>query len=90
MKKGKTAKLKFRLTEPTNLSPSANVVLKVKSAKGGNTVKTITIPGAPMNSNQTYSFKVTFKKGAYKWYVYATDLAGNTQANVDKASFTVK
>jgi len=51
---------------------------------------TKTLNGVPMNARQTYSFKVTFKKGSYKWYVYATDLAGNTQANIAKASFTVK
>ena len=90
VKRGKTAKLKYRITEPTNLSPSARVVLKIKSARGGNTVKTITIRGATMNAAKSYSFKVTLRKGSYKWYVYATDLAGNTQANVDSAKFTVK
>ena len=90
VKRNKTAKLKFRITEPTNLSPSAKVVLKIKAVKGGNTVKTITIDNATMNATQTSSFKVTLKKGSYRWYVYATDLAGNTQANVDKAKFTVK
>ena len=90
VKRNKTAKLKFRISEPAGHSPSAQVVLKIKAAKGGNTVKTKTLNGVPMNAQQTYSFKVTFKKGSYKWYVYATDLAGNTQANVDKAKFTVK
>jgi len=90
VKKGKTAKLKFRITEPAGLSPNSKVVLKIKAVKGGNTVKTITIDNATVNATQTSSFKVTFKKGNYRWYVYATDLAGNTQANVDTASFTVK
>ena len=90
VKRNKTAKLKFRITEPTNLSPTAQVVLKVKAVKGGRTVKTKTIPDATMNSVRMYSFKVTLKKGSYKWYVYATDLAGNTQANVANAKFTVK
>ena len=90
VKKGKTATLKFRISEPADLSPSAKVVLKVKAKKGGRTPMTKTLNGVPMNAPQTYSFKVTFKKGSYKWYVYATDLAGNTQANIDKASFTVK
>jgi hypothetical protein len=90
VKRNKTARLKFRITEPAGLSPSAKVVLKVKTVRGNKTVKTKTIRGVPVNSTQSYSFKVTFKKGAYKWYIYATDLAGNTQANVDKASFTVK
>jgi hypothetical protein len=90
VKKGKTATLKFRISEPADLSPSAKVVLKVKANKGGRTPMTKTLNGVPMNARQTYSFKVTFKKGSYKWYVYATDLAGNTQANIAKASFTVK
>ena len=90
VKRTKTATLKFRITEPTNLSPTADVVIKIKAARGGNTVKTITVPGATVNATQRVSVKATFKKGSYKWYVYATDLAGNTQANVDKASFTVK
>ena len=90
VKRKKTAKLKYRITEPAGLSPSARVVLKIKSTRGGNTVKTITIANTGVNATQSKSFRVTFKKGSYRWYVYATDLAGNTQANVDKATFTVK
>jgi len=90
VKRNKTAKLKFLIGEPVGLSPSAKVVIKIKAAKGGATVKTITINDVPMNAMQTSSFKVTLKKGSYAWYVYATDLAGNTQANVDRAKFTVK
>ena len=90
VKKGKSAKLKYRIAEPTNLSPTAQVVLKVVAARSGRTVKTLAINAAPMNATQSTSFKVTFKKGAYRWYVYATDLAGNPQANVDSARFTVK
>jgi hypothetical protein len=90
VKRNKTAALKFRISEPADLSPSANVVLQVRAVKGGKIVKTKNLSGVPMNAQQTYSFTVTFKKGSYRWYVYATDLAGNTQANVDKASFTVK
>ena len=90
VKRGKTASLRYRVSEPTNLSPSAKVVLKVMTAKGGRTVKTVTVSSATMNVTHSATFKVTFRKGAYRWYVYATDLAGNPQANVDKAKFTVK
>lgn len=90
VKRKQTAKLKFRVSEPAGHSPSAQVVLVVKPVKGGKAVKTITLGDVPMNVTQTSSFKVTFKTGSYKWYVYATDLAGNTQANVDAAKFTVK
>jgi hypothetical protein len=90
VKKGKTAKLKFRIGEPTNLSPSAKVVLKVKAVKSRKVVKSKTLTGVAMNVLQTHRFKVTFKKGAYRWYVYATDLAGNPQANVDSSTLRVR
>jgi hypothetical protein len=90
VKRGRTATLKFRISEPTDLSPSAKVVLKVKTAKTSRTVMTKTLNGVPMNVQQAYSFRATFKKGSYKWYVYAVDLAGNVQSKVASRSFTVK
>jgi hypothetical protein len=89
VKRRKTANLKFRVSEPANLSPSAKVVIKVKR-RNGTTAKTITIAAAPMNAQQTASFKCTLAKGTYKWYVYATDLARNTQDNVAQATLKVK
>ena len=89
VKKGKTAKLKYRITEPAGLSPSAKVVIKIKRSDGS-TAKTTTINSAPTNVQQSYSFTCNLAKGSYKWYVYATDLAGNTQDNVAKASLKVK
>jgi hypothetical protein len=90
VKKGKTAALKFRISEPAGLSPSAEVTLKIKAVKGGRTVKTIKISDTTVNARQSYSFAVKLRRGAYEWYVYATDLAGNPQANIDTAAFTVK
>jgi hypothetical protein len=58
--------------------------------KGGTVVKTKGLRSVPMSTTETYSFRVTLDKGAYRWSVSATDLAGNTQADVDTASFTVK
>ncbi|MCX6362972.1 MAG: IPT/TIG domain-containing protein [Actinobacteria bacterium] len=89
VKKGKTAKLKYKIAEPADLSPTANVVIKIKRSNG-TTAKTITIDSAPMNVERIYSFRCNLAKGSYKWYVYATDLAGNTQDNVAKASLKVK
>ena len=89
VKKGNTARLKYRVTEPAGLSPSAKVVIKIKRGNG-TTAKTITIRSAPTNSKRTCSFRCNLAKGTYKWYVYATDLAGNTQDNVARATLTVK
>ena len=35
-------------------------------------------------------FRCTLAKGAYKYYVYAIDVAGNTQAKVGSAKLTVR
>ena len=89
VKKGNTARLKYRVTEPAGLSPSAKVVILI-NRRNGTTAKTITIDSAPTNSQRTYSFRCNLARGSYKWYVYATDLAGNAQDNVAKATLTVK
>ncbi len=89
VKRGNTARLKYRITEPAGLSPSAKVVIKIRRGNG-TTAKTITINSAPTNARRTYSFRCNLAKGSYKWYVYATDLAGNTQDNVARATLTVK
>jgi hypothetical protein len=89
VKKGKTAKLKYRIEEPAGLSPTADVVIKIKRGNGS-TAKTLKENDAPVNSTRTESFKCNLGKGTYTWYVYATDLAGNKQENVAKAKLTVK
>ena len=88
--RGKTAMLKFRVSEPSNLSPTAKVVLKAKAARGNRAATIGTLKSVPMNAKQAYSFKCTLAPGTYRWYVYATDLAGNTQRNVANAMLTVK
>ncbi len=89
VKKGNTAKLKYRVTEPSGLSPTADVVIKVNDSKD-KTVKTVTVGGAKVNADLAATFTCNLKKGTYKWYVYATDLAGNTQENIAHAKLTVK
>ena len=84
-----TARLKLRITEPANLSPTSQLVPAVVSA-GGKTIWTKSLNGVPIDTQQTYSFQVSFKTGSYTWTVSATDLAGNTQANIDSKSFKVK
>ena len=87
--KGGTAKLKFRIQEPSGLSPKAEVVIKIERSDGS-IAKTLLYPSARVNSNRTAAFTCELRTGTYKWRVYATDLAGNTQANVASAKLTVK
>lgn len=88
VKKGRTAVLKYRVTEPSGLSPTADVVIVIK--KGAATVKTFAAQTVPVNAAQGESFTCTLGKGRYTWWVYATDLAGNKQKNVAQAGLTVK
>lgn len=89
IKKGQTAVLKYRVTEPAGLSPTADVVIAIKKS-GGATVKTFTQQAVSVNAEHGESFTCTLGKGRYAWYVYATDLAGNRQKNVAEARLTVK
>ena len=58
------AKLRFRISEPSDLSPTGTVTIQVE--KGRRVVKSKVIRGVPMNATETYSFKVTLKKGSYR------------------------
>ena len=87
--KGHNARLKFRVEEPSGLSPQAAVTIKILRSDGS-TAKKLDYPSVPVNSDRVAGFECNLRKGTYKWYVYATDLAGNTQANIAHARLTVK
>ena len=89
VKTGQTAVLRYRVAEPSGLSPAADVVIAVKKRSGA-TVATFREPAVPVNAEQGESFTCSLGKGRYAWYVYATDLAGNKQENVAHASLAVK
>ena len=83
------AKLHFRVTEPAGLSPSVKVTIRIRKPNG-QIMKTIILDDVATNVEHTQSFKVTFNRGLYRWYVYATDLAGNVQDHVAVAVLRVK
>jgi len=89
VKVGKQAKLKCQVTDSSPNAGTANVTIKIKS-KAGKVVKTIKLANRPVGPVLTAKFTVKLKKGAYKLFVYATDKAGNTQANVATNKLTVK
>jgi hypothetical protein len=83
------ARLHFRVTEPSGLSPSAKVVIRIRRSTG-HLVKTITFDSLETNVEHIHPFTVTFAGGLYRWCVYATDLAGNVQEQVAQAVFRVR
>jgi hypothetical protein len=80
-RRGHTAYLKFKVTDPRPGSPTATVTIKVRNP-AGTVVKTLTLASAkPVNTLLTTRFTLprTWRTGTYKFYVYATDQAGNKQ-----------
>ena len=72
-----TATLRYRVNDA--YSPKAKTVT-IKIFKNGRRVRTTTLRNKPMNTNLSYKFRCTLRRGTYTWKVYATDLAGNRQA----------
>jgi Bacterial Ig-like domain len=85
--RGKSVSLKYSVTDA---SPKANVSVQVKNS-AGKIVKTLTAKGVTTNATHTVKLTVpkTWKAGAYKFYVTATDLAGNVSKAVSN-KLTVK
>ena len=79
--RGSMLTLKFKVLDKGPRSGSATVVIKIKTLKG-KTVKSLRLTSRKVNSLQSYRFRCTLKKGTYRFYVYATDTAGNVQSKV--------
>ena len=90
-RRGRTATLKYRVDDALPSSGTAAVVIKVKNS-GGKVVKTLNIGVVNVNEAKTASFKVprTWKTGTYKFFVSATDLAGNVQLRTGVNKLVVK
>jgi hypothetical protein len=89
--RGRVATLKYRVNDPEPTKGTATVVIKVKNS-AGKVVKTLTANGVAVNAAKTKSFSVprTWKTGTYKYYVYATDTAGNAQLKAGVNKLVVK
>lgn len=72
------------------VSGSARVVVKIKSLRG-TTIATLRPGVKQVNAWFSYRLKVkaTFKRGTYRYYVYATDAVGNVQTTVAHNSLVV-
>ncbi len=81
-------KLWYKATD--NFSPRVKqVYLKIRRANG--TVVRNEIISGEKKAGTWYSFSWTPKaRGAYKYYVYAKDLAGNTQSTRGSGTITVR
>ena len=83
--RNKYVSLKYRVND----KQSAVVKVRIKIKKlNGHTVKTLGWAQRSTNIALSWRFKCRLAKGKYKYWVYATDLCGNTQSRIGKNYLT--
>jgi sugar lactone lactonase YvrE len=86
VKRNKTVKLPFRIGDVTG----AQARVTIRIYRGSLLKKTLAVGTKAANTDLTCSYRCTLAKGKYSWKVYATDMAGNTQARPAVKTLTVK
>ena len=67
----------------------ARATVRIKDARG-RVVKSRVFAWEASDSDQTWTFRCTLPRGAYRFSVYAVDVAGNRQGNVASNTLTVR
>ncbi len=88
VRRGKTAALRFRVTDKLPGCAKATVVLKIY--RGRKLKRTIHAGVRRCDVKAKKPWRCTLGKGRYTVKVYATDVAGNVQRKVHSARLTVK
>jgi hypothetical protein len=81
VKRGRVATLRFRVEDARPGSPTANVVIAIRDARG-RTVKTLHLAARAVNTTLRARFRCNLAPGRYRFTVRATDAAGNRQTKV--------
>ncbi len=87
--RGHTAALQYVVSDSRPGSPTANVTIRVKTAKG-RLVKKLVVARAAVDRRLTARFVCGLAKGRYRFVVSAVDAAGNVQSAVDSNTLTVR
>jgi len=88
VRKGKTVALTYRVADPRPGSPTATVTIAIKTLSG-KTVRRVTLRDRKVDILLAYKFRCTLARRTYRFFVYATDAAGNVQARVASNRLTV-
>ena len=80
VRRGRYVSLYYKVKDARPGSPRATVKIKIKYR--GKTVKQVTLRNRSVNKTLRYRFRCKFAKHTYRFYVYATDTAGNKQSKV--------
>jgi len=85
----KTATLRYLVSDAASPYVWQTVTIRVKNSHG-KLVKQIVRKNQATAKTLTWKFRCTLARGTYKYYVYATDAAGNYQSHVASARFIVR
>jgi FG-GAP repeat len=88
VRKGKRVALRYRVLDASSGSGKAKVTLRICAGK--RVVRTLKAGPYKSNVTRSYSWRCGLPRGLYTIKVYATDIAGNTQAKVGTARLTVR
>ena len=88
-RRGKTCTLKYTVADAVPGSPTATVKIVVKDARGRQKWSGKQF-AKPVNKALSCQFRCTLAAGTYRFYVYATDAAGNTQTAPASNKLTVR
>ncbi len=84
--RNRSCTLSYKATDKWSPTCAVKVVIK----RGAHVVKTILLGQQKSGVSHRTTVRCPWAKGAYRWYVYATDLAGNRQAKVASNSLVVR
>ena len=85
---GHVASLAYYIRDARPGSPTANVTIRV-TTPAGHLVRKLKASGVAVDRKLAASFVCRLKAGQYRFHVYATDAAGNTQVKVATSRLTV-
>jgi beta propeller repeat protein len=89
VRRGRYVRLRYRVVDAVPGSGAVRVKIRIKSATG-KTVKTLKCGTRPVNTALTHRFRCRLKKGSYRFFVYATDLAGNAESRIGRSTLRVR
>ena len=87
--RGKTASLRYFIADRRPGSPSATVTIRVRTL-AGRLVRKLIERDVAVNRRLVATFTCRLARGHYRFFVYATDAAGNRQTMVASNGLRVR
>jgi hypothetical protein len=86
---GHTAGLLYYISDPRPGSPTATVTIRVRTSTG-RLAKKLVVGAVAVDTRLAAKFVCKLTPGQYRFYIYATDAAGNTQVSVSSNRLIVR